>query len=261
MLTISQSQHKNHTLHCKMTQCQNSFQDLLQLEAMTDSFSDFSAVSDADLISTTKDDITVFVSGHTFFMLPSLFEQVKGLQWYQVNGFHHLDVEADLFEIILQFLLVGSLPSTALVKKRRESLLSLVFLLGSDADELKTCVIQGGGSRKSHSKSSLSIKKGLSLCSPNRKSPTPALTPSKKGFKSPFKRKTDLSESDFVKLSNALLLHDMDDSGSETGASTISQEGSQKENSSVKPKKKWSLSSKPSTQEVHQSLCESEYIV
>ncbi|CAJ1965996.1 unnamed protein product [Cylindrotheca closterium] len=242
-----------------------SFQDLLQLEAMTDSFSDLSAISDANLISTTKDDITVFVSGQTFFMLPSLFEQVKGLQWYQVGGLYHLDAESDLFEIILQFFLVGSLPSKALVKKRKESLQQLVFQLGSDADELKMCVMQGGGSRKSHSRSPLSLKKaGLSLrsSSSNRKSPVPSSAgSSKKGFKSPFKRKAELSASDFVKLSNALLLDDMDgDSGSETGASTISQ-NSQKENSSVKSKKKWSLSSKPSTQEVHQSWCESEYIV
>ncbi|KAL3932782.1 MAG: hypothetical protein SGBAC_010692 [Bacillariaceae sp.] len=243
-----------------MTQCQNSFEDLLSLEAMTDSFSDLSAISDADLISTTKDDIVVFVSGQTFFMLPSLFDQVKGLHWYQNGGFHHLDAEADLFEVVLQFFLVGSLPSKALVKKRKESLMKLVSLLGSDAEELKNCVILGGGNRKSHSKSPLSIKKGLSLRSSNRSSPVPSsVGSSKKGFKSPFKRKADMTASDFVKLSNALL-DDMEDSGSETGASTMS-EGSQKENSSTKSKKKWNFSSKPSTQELHQSWCESEYIV
>ena len=244
---------------------QNTFEDLLHLEAMTDSFSDLSAISDVNLISTTKDDITVFVSGQTFYMLPSLFEQVQGLQWYQVGGLYHLDAEADLFEIILQFFLVASLPSKALVKKRKESLLNLVSQLGSDAEDLKTCVVQGGGSRKSHSRSPLSLKRGLSLRSPNKKSPVPTSTgSSKKGFKSPFKRKAELSASDFVKLSNALLLDDMEDSGSETGASTISQGSSQKENSSfssAKSKKKWSRSSKPSTQEVHQSWCESEYIV
>lgn len=244
-----------------MIQNQESFQDLLQLEAVADSsFSDLSAISDADLISTTKDDISVFVSGHTFFMLPSLFQQVKGLSWYQVGGFYHLDEEADLFEIILQFYLVGSLPSKALVKKRKEPLLRLVSLLQTDAEELRHCVMQGGSSKKGHSISPSSIKKAL--CSPNKRSTVPSpvdQSSAKKGFKSPFKnlsRKVDMAPTDFVKLSNALSLDD--DSGSETGASTMS-EGSQKEN--TKTKKKWGFSTKPTTQELHQTWCESEYIV
>lgn len=95
---------------------------------------------------TTRDDVTVFVSGQTFYIIPSLFDQVQGLPWYQQGGLFHLDAEADLFEVILQYYLTGALPPKALLRKRRESLSRLVAPL-SNATELQHCV-QGGKKKK-----------------------------------------------------------------------------------------------------------------
>ncbi|KAL3934101.1 MAG: hypothetical protein SGBAC_010104 [Bacillariaceae sp.] len=101
---------------------------------------------------TTRDDVAVFVSGQTFYIIPSLFDQVQGLPWYQQGGLFHLDAEADLFEVILQYYLTGALPPKALLKKRRESLSRLVAPL-SNATELQHCV-QGGKKKKTKSPSS-----------------------------------------------------------------------------------------------------------
>ena len=101
---------------------------------------------------TTRDDVTVFVSGQTFYIIPSLFDQVQDLPWYQQGGLFHLDAEADLFEVILQYYLTGALPPKALLKKRRESLSRLVAPL-QNATELQHCV-QGGKKKKTKSPSS-----------------------------------------------------------------------------------------------------------
>eukprot|EP00980_Cylindrotheca_fusiformis_P024740 scaffold12369_cov97-Cylindrotheca_fusiformis.AAC.6 len=97
------------------------------------------------------EDITVFVSGSTFCIVPSLFRKVRGLAWYDMGGVPHLDESADLFEVILQFFLFGCLPSKSMIKHHKVELMRMVSML-RDADELVACV-QNDGKKKKKKKS------------------------------------------------------------------------------------------------------------
>eukprot|EP00526_Cylindrotheca_closterium_P015257 CAMPEP_0113634218 /NCGR_PEP_ID=MMETSP0017_2-20120614/17815_1 /TAXON_ID=2856 /ORGANISM="Cylindrotheca closterium" /LENGTH=253 /DNA_ID=CAMNT_0000544903 /DNA_START=66 /DNA_END=827 /DNA_ORIENTATION=+ /assembly_acc=CAM_ASM_000147 len=245
---------------------ENPFGDLLDLSFVDEMQMDGNEVELPP--PAPQDHITVFVSGRTFYIIPSLFDQVQGLPWYQVGGLYHLDAEADLFEVILQFYLMGALPSKTLLKKRRASLQQLVAPL-ENAMELQMCV---NGNRKKASSRSTSTtlpssagnKRGLSLRNMNKKNHHPSeATKKSKGFFS-FKSKKmqskpfdDLDDSSDSIISGAL--------SQVTQATTITTL-SEKEN----PKKRqkglnhgWNkiMNHRSAKREmIHQSL-RSEYIV
>ncbi|CAJ1948361.1 unnamed protein product [Cylindrotheca closterium] len=180
---------------------QVQFPDLLQSQDMT--FADEFQMDGNGIdppAPAPQDHITVFVSGQTFYMLPELFDQVRCLPWYQVGGLYHLDAEADLFEVILQFYLSGALPSKALLKKRRESLYQLTALL-QNATELKM-YIQSGKKTKSSSCSTLPSKRGLSLLKMKNKANIPPAPPAveKKQSKSFFSFKSKKQSKPFDDL-------------------------------------------------------------
>lgn len=251
------------------TNHQSTFVDLLDLSPFVDEMQ----VDDAQLMPPPprpRDDIAVFVSGQTFYMIPSLFEKVQGLSWYQVGGLPHLDAEADLFEVVLQFYLTGTLPSKALVKKRRESLQQLVAPL-LDAHELQACVNRINKWSSSSKGQSSSNKRRLSLRKGNKKNPSSSSqssqTKKSNGFFASFNR-TKEDQSPAMMKSKAF--DDLDDSHSDasgylsqvTQASTATSM-SEKEN----PKKRqkgmngWRIRNRSSNRRLHESLCSSEYIV
>jgi hypothetical protein len=55
-------------------------------------------------------DVTVEVSGSRFCIVPSLFEKVEKLAWYEHRDTLHLNASPDVFEILLQYFLFNSLP-------------------------------------------------------------------------------------------------------------------------------------------------------
>lgn len=216
-------------------QYDNLFPDLLQLQDLQ--FADEMQMDGNEVMPPPPEprgDITVFVSGQTFYIIPSLFDQVRGLPWYQVGGLYHLDAEADLFEIVLQFYLTGALPSKALVKKRRESLHRLVAPL-QNAIDLQKCVNQGIR-KKTYSNQDASSKKSFF---------------SFKSKKTQSKAFGDSDDSNSI-VSGAL--------SQVTQATTVTMM-SERESPKTQPKTGWSIINRTSKKELlHQSL-RSEYIV
>ena len=67
-----------------------------------------------------SDDVTVFVSKSSFCMVPSLYRKVEKLPWRQrSDGNLYLNANADVFEILLQFLMFNKLPGTTDMTKRQ----------------------------------------------------------------------------------------------------------------------------------------------
>ena len=52
-------------------------------------------------------------------MVPSLYQKVEKLPWKQRRGSQHLNANADVFEILLQFLMLGKLPTATQLTSRQ----------------------------------------------------------------------------------------------------------------------------------------------
>jgi hypothetical protein len=74
-----------------------------------------------------NEDTTVFVSGSSFRMVPSLYQKVEKLRWQRKRGFPHLNANADVFELLLQFLMFGKLPeTTGMTTRQAAELLKMI---------------------------------------------------------------------------------------------------------------------------------------
>ena len=72
-------------------------------------------------MSSTKsnENTTVSVSGSNFCMVPSLYQKVEKLKWQHRRGSLYLNTTADVFELLLQYLMFGKLPETTKVTIRQ----------------------------------------------------------------------------------------------------------------------------------------------
>lgn len=227
-------------------------------------------------VSVRETDVIVFVSSRTFSIQPYLFQQVKGLPWRESGGYSHLDADPNLFEVILTFYIAGWFPGRVLIKEKKDEILELVSHLGEDATELKACIAQGGGGRKTKTFTRSNSKK-MSRRSSNGSAESlgsigsiVSAASTKKILKSTFKPKKaaagdDIELSTIADLVNAPLSDDMSDLGSDNGKSTLSnnsERGNPTANVEGKEKqRRWNLGPRQDRKKLHQELCESEYIV
>jgi hypothetical protein len=219
-------------------------------------------------------DVTVFVSGSTFCIVPSLFEKVQGLAWYDVGGLPHLSAHPDLFEVILQFFLFGCLPSKAVIKQNKTSLLKMVSALRG-AEELRAFVLHDGKTKKRakaqpRSRNSVFLhKSGLSLRNFNETESVSASSSKKSGKSSfpSFSRMSRNSATDFPPIV-ASVTYDSSDSTSgyvspiASDTSTVFSGSSNKENPKKRQKRLQIWKKGPSSRKMtHAECCASEYIV
>lgn len=66
-----------------------------------------------------SDKITVIVYKSSFSLVASLYQKVEKLPWQQRRGVPYLNVDADVFELLLQYLMFGKLPATTHMTNRQ----------------------------------------------------------------------------------------------------------------------------------------------
>jgi len=87
--------------------------------------------------SPKNENVTAYVSSSCFSIVPSLFTKVEKLNWQQKKGALYLNANADVFEILLQFLMFQKLPKTTNVTYRQASELTK---LCKDLDDTKVLI-------------------------------------------------------------------------------------------------------------------------
>lgn len=60
-----------------------------------------------------EQNVIVIVNGSRFCLVPSLYQKIHKMPWREVGGFLHLNAHPDIFEILLQFFLFGTLPEVS----------------------------------------------------------------------------------------------------------------------------------------------------
>lgn len=271
------SPYKTQRLICKMNF--NQFPDLFPLQAV-DSFPmmvqehPLQVLQDQQQPPSDKpaEDMTVFVSGSTFCVVPSLFEKVQGLNWYDVGGLPHLDDSPDLFEVILQFFLFGCLPSKYVVKQNKAKLLKMVTALRG-AEELLTHVQQDGKSKKAKGPDFMKAKNSLftqkSLRSSNIKiEAAPSTNSSKKSGKSFLSRLSKKSSDEIPPIVQSVTFDSSDAfSASQLASDTSTVSSGSASSNKENPKKRQKMvlpgwNKGPSARKItHEEWCASEYIV
>jgi hypothetical protein len=115
-----------------------------------------------------SDNTTVFVSGSSFCMVPSLYQKVEKLRWQKRRGFPHLSAHADVFEILLQFLMFGKLPeTTGMTTRQAAELLKMIDPLDHVellAEHVKLFLV--GGDKQGKKKSSSFLRRRMSSMTP-----------------------------------------------------------------------------------------------
>lgn len=227
------------------------------------------------VVSTSKaqnEDVTVFVSGSTFCIVPSLFQKVRNLPWYDLGGLPHLDEDPDHFEIILQFYLYGNLPSKTIIKKHKDELLRLVAPL-QEANELHSHIFLDGKTKKKKksanpsdfmkAKNSIFVSGGgLSVRSANMNATS--IASSKKSMGS-FLSLAKKSKADIPKVVQSVTFDSADSITGSVNGSILSSTSS-KENPKKKPKMlqgitRGIISSPTERKKTHAEWCASEFIV
>lgn len=110
-----------------------------------------------------SEDTTVFVSGSSFCMVPSLYQKVEKLRWQKRRGFPHLNANADVFELLLQFLMFGKLPETTGMTARQASeLLKMIEPLDNVHSLVEHVKIVFEAEQQNKNKSSSFLRRRLS---------------------------------------------------------------------------------------------------